>query len=132
MDNALLLPDQDGIAYLRVTNPQGFTGVLDEGAMLGEAVEARVVSPEPEPRSGLTVETVRATSTQEDPVRRRKLVQLLRECDPKCPNQEREALYKFLADHHEAFSLDDGDRGETGLIQMEINTGDTFLPSDNR
>ena len=70
VDDALLLPDQDGIAYLRVTNPQGFTGVLDEGAMLVEAVEARVISPEPEPRSGLTAETVRAISTQEDPERR--------------------------------------------------------------
>ena len=108
-----------------MTNPQGFTSVLDEGATLGEAVEARVISPEPEPRSGLTVETVRAISTQEDPVRRRKLVQLLREHDPKCPDQEREALYKFWLTIMRLFSLDDGDRGETGLIQMEINTGDT-------
>ena len=47
------------------------------------------------------------------------MAQLLREHDPKCPDQEREALYRFLADHHEIFSLDDGDRGKTGF------TGDT-------
>ena len=32
-------------------------------------------------------------------------------------------LCNFLPDHHKAFSLEEGERGETDLIQMEIDTG---------
>ena len=30
-----------------------------------------------------------------------------------------------MADHHQAFSVEDGERGETDLVQMEIDTGDS-------
>ena len=33
-------------------------------------------------------------------------------------------LLTYLADHHHMFSLEEGERGETGLVQMEIDTGD--------
>ena len=36
----------------------------------------------------------------------------------------RNCLEEFLAEHHQAFSLDPGERGETDLIQMDIDTGD--------
>ena len=36
----------------------------------------------------------------------------------------RKRLLEFLAAHHHIFSLEEGERGETDLIQMEINTGD--------
>jgi len=32
-------------------------------------------------------------------------------------------LLFLLCDHHAVFALDEGERGETGLIQMEIDTG---------
>ena len=35
-----------------------------------------------------------------------------------------EELLAFLANHHEAFSLE-GQHGETGLVQLEINTGES-------
>lgn len=44
--------------------------------------------------------------------------------EPDLPKAEQELL-TFLADIHEAFSLEDGERGETDLIQLEIDTGDS-------
>ena len=42
---------------------------------------------------------------------------------PDLPPAEKTALLDFLADNHHAFSLGEGERGETDLIQMEIDTG---------
>ena len=47
---------------------------------------------------------------------------LIGEPDLRKPEEE---LLAFLANHHEAFSLEEGERGETGLVQLEINTGDS-------
>ena len=52
----------------------------------------------------------------------RKLESLLEE--PQLPSQEKMQLLTFLADHHHMFSLEEGERGETGLVQMEIDTRD--------
>lgn len=51
-----------------------------------------------------------------------KLIQEVGELD--LPEKEREAFRAFLTSHHHAFSLQDGERGETDLILMEIDTRD--------
>ena len=33
----------------------------------------------------------------------------------------------LLEDHHQAFGLEERERGETDLVEMEINTGDVAL-----
>ena len=35
-----------------------------------------------------------------------------------------ETLYKLLSEHDEVFSLEENERGETDLVQLEIDTGD--------
>ena len=35
------------------------------------------------------------------------------------------ALHKFLSQNHRAFALEPGERGETDMVSMEIDTGDT-------
>jgi len=64
----------------------------------------------------------RVMSVEEEQARRKKLLEQLEE--PHLPESEKKQLRDFLADHHEAFSLEEGERGETDLIQMEIDTGD--------
>ena len=44
--------------------------------------------------------------------------------DLELPPAEQEAFQSFLAAHHHAFCLEEGERGETDLIRMEIDTGD--------
>ena len=55
-------------------------------------------------------------------LRKQKLATLLRE---DLPWQERSQLHSFLLEHHQAFSLEDGERVETSLVQMQIDTGDS-------
>ena len=40
------------------------------------------------------------------------------------PEQEKRELLELLGEHHTTFSLVEGERGETDLVEMEINTGD--------
>ena len=63
----------------------------------------------------------RVMSVEQEQVHKRKLMEQLEE--PHLPEPEKSRLCEFLADHHEAFSLEEGERGETDLIQMEIDTG---------
>lgn len=39
------------------------------------------------------------------------------------PEQEREELLRLLREHHNTFSINEGERGETNLVEMEIDTG---------
>ena len=50
---------------------------------------------------------------------------------PDLPPPDLELLQQFLVDHHDVFSLEDGVRGETDLVRMEIDTGDTRLSQSN-
>jgi len=43
---------------------------------------------------------------------------------PKLLSKEQtEELHTFLGDHHEVFCLEEQERGETDLVEMEIRTG---------
>ena len=44
--------------------------------------------------------------------------------EPDLPKEEKATLLKFLTNHHHAFCLEEGERGETDLVLMEIETGD--------
>ena len=41
------------------------------------------------------------------------------------PWQERSQLHSFLLECHQAFSLEDREWGETSLVEMHIDTGDS-------
>jgi hypothetical protein len=44
---------------------------------------------------------------------------------PELLNEEQvESLHAFLSKHHEVFSMEEGERGETDMVEMEIHTGD--------
>ena len=125
VDDALLQPSQEGIAHMRISNSSGFTTVLQEGTVLGEAVKATVVPPPVQREDSMTecaVPDVRTVSAVPDNERKRELLKVLGE--PDLPAPEKELLCEFLAENHLAFSLEKGERGETDLIQMEIDTGD--------
>jgi hypothetical protein len=99
-------------------------------------VEAEVVqtsaSDRPNDSSGATSRafTVRTSPSSSEPClgniadrqQRQKLKEVLD--PPDLPAEERETLLEFLADHHYVFSLEEGERGETDLVEMEIDTGD--------
>ena len=43
---------------------------------------------------------------------------------PDLPDPDKTLLREFLMDHNDVFALDEADRGETDLIQLEIDTGE--------
>ena len=126
IEDTLLQPDRDGFATLCISNSRGFVGSVEEGTVVGKASEAVVVEPTMSDTSApihLLDTSVRRVSASNDQQRREELLKLIGE--PDLPKAEKEELLAFLADHHEAFSLEDGERGETDLVQLEIDTGDS-------
>ena len=123
VEDSLLQPT-DGSAFIRLSNVTAFDGNLEEGTLIGEAEEVSFIDPATE--NGDTTdsccELVRRVSFQDDLERRKRVAEFVGE--PDLPQREKEILCDFLADHHEAFSLCVGERGETDLVQMEIETGD--------
>ena len=61
------------------------------------------------------------TATEEE--RRTKMVNLYKD-SLEIPESDKEKFCTFLANHHTAFSLAEGERGETSLIQIHIDTGE--------
>lgn len=47
--------------------------------------------------------------------------------EPDLPDQEKETLLEFLGVHHHVFSLEDGERGETDIVRMEISAATNSL-----
>ena len=41
------------------------------------------------------------------------------------PEAERTKLIELIQNHHEVFALEEGERGQTDLFKMEIDTGDS-------
>ena len=125
LEDALLQPSEDGVAHLQLSNASGFTCVLSIGTVVGEAVEASVVPPSQERED--FIETypapdVKKVAIMSNSERKREVLKALEE--PDLPEPEKKLLCNFLAENHLAFSLEKGERGETDLIQMEIDTGD--------
>ena len=56
-------------------------------------------------------------------LRTQKLLEIVGKSDL-LSEEQTECLNQFLGEHHEAFSIDPGERGETSLVQMEVDTGD--------
>lgn len=109
-----------------MSNTTGFTRHLEAGEFIGGAFPVVVVDPH-STRGANTFEISTAPlkeADDEEKSRRRKLIESLEELD--LPPQEKTTLWKFLADYHQAFSLKEGERGETDLIQTEIDTGDAY------
>ena len=108
-----------------MTNPSEFTQNAEEGARLGSAIPVTVETSEE------LVEDSRAhmvsckTDSRGDNRSRMRCLRLEEILEgPDLPNPEKKTLLKFLANHHHAFCLEEGERGETDLIQMQIDTGD--------
>ena len=121
IDDCLLHSEND--SWIVITNPSGFTQVLEGGTKVGEAHPVEV---ETQSKEITQSQVMRVTATVEEnnqmQMRKQQLEAALGQLD--IPRQEKETLLSFLTNHHQAFSLEEGERGETDLVTMEINTGD--------
>ena len=123
MEDAILSPTKDGLAQIVIANPTGFTQMVEEGTELGTGMLATIVEPTESSSDSKTPSTVSQVATLKSSTQRQDLlIQLMGK--PDLPESERKRLVKLLSDHHEVFALEDGERGETDLVEMQIDTGD--------
>ena len=134
LDDSYVCPDGDGITVLRLINPSGFTCRLEGGSTVGSAEQATLTSEgdedetvegsfsEPEPQPPTTHSEVKKVGNGAK-WRKQKLYELYKD-NVDLPQPMKESFLQFLSNHHEAISLEDNERGETNLLEMEIDTGD--------
>ena len=124
LEDTLLQPNEDGFARTIVCNPLTVPCEVQYDTSLGEGSVVTVEDCDIKPDSVQSGVVQRVTVDEEDADRRKqKLHKLIPKPETLDPD-ESEKLLSFLADHHEAFCLDDKERGETDLIQFQIDTGD--------
>ena len=71
----------------------------------------------------------KVSSQERTQMRTEKLLQLLKQKEMDLPGDDKKKLYTLLAEQHEAFVLEEKERGETDLIQFHIDTDNA--PSKN-
>ena len=97
---------------------------LLDGARVGN-VSPVVMERYTETIDGSRVWRVMVGGQEEDPDRvwwRKEKLESVQE-EPDLSQQEKMKMLEFLTGHHLAFSLEEGEQGETSLVQMEISTG---------
>ena len=116
------------LSRVQVFNPTGCSCRVEAGTDLGEAVSAELVEAE----GSLVTESdvqhgtqpvVRHVTAAEVEERKRKLCKMVGKPEL-LTGEQTEKLHQFLAEHHEVFSLDPNERGETDWHTMQIDTGE--------
>ena len=115
----------DGKAQAVLTNMTGFTQILPAESEVGIALQCEEVKPSvvKEQKISSEVRVNKVMSQDEVDRRREKLKAWISEDH----SFEQVKLKALLSEFHEAFSLDDDERGETDLVQLTIDTGDAPL-----
>ena len=123
MEPSLLEFVQDE-AQVIVTNPTGFTQRLEQGFHLGTIEKAEVVFGAAWVTGEVALIQRITTNPKQNNWRREEVRQLFQDAIS-LPEKEKSEFLAFLMDNHDAFSLEVGERGETEVVQFEIDTGDT-------
>ena len=129
IQRSLFMLNEKGEATVTVLNTSGFSERIPKGAIVGTAVE---VSPVCHLDNGYgdenipSIAEVRQVNGKEDmdvkiTERKTTLLDILGELD--LPPEERKLMLTLLCEYHCVFALEDGERGETDLLQFEIETG---------
>ena len=126
VDPSLLQVEQDKPVLAVISNPTGLSVTMEEGDLLGEATQVEVVTPpqaESDPRATSQRPVVRNVQSKPDSWRKTQLKEGVGKPEMLTPPQKEE-FFQFLTGHHNVFALEEYERGETDLIEMEVDTGD--------
>jgi len=130
LEEALIDASNDGLAYLVLSNTNGVSCQIDENTCVGVVHEVSLVDPgtqSAQVQDGPTVSRVEAGGPDRGPdadQRIRKLLATVKKSELLDETQTAE-FETFLGQYHDVFSLEDGERGETDLTEMVIETGDS-------
>ena len=126
VEATLIETDSDGIANLVLSNSNGYSCHVNGGKTVGLFHTVSMVKPTleqtpecdcllPEPATVLAV------------MSKSERCKMLREAVGRpelLDSSETRRLHELLEEFHSAFSLEESERGETDLLEMEIHTGD--------
>ena len=143
LGETLVSKDANGFVNVLLSNPTGTTQKLEAGSLLGCACEVELVESvsnsqeEPlTPAASSTVSPTQLPHTTAVPVcavhtaaiecRKKILVQSIAEAGVGLSWQDRSKLLSLLCEFHSVFALEDGEQGETGVVQKKINTDDAL------
>ena len=118
VEEALVNASSNCLARVVVNNASGVSCQVEKGVCLGSAIEVALVEPS-EP--GPIVNRVRdepVGGIAADEPRKRKLLGMVKK-------SSRSRRVSSIAGFHDVFSLEEGERGETDLTDMVIDTGDS-------
>ena len=127
--SSLITVSAENTAKVLLNKLSGFTQKLFKGQLIGQATEFEMLEVPsdsdlsgPDDNPGLEAR-VREVTVQPEDERRAKLAEMFAEVGPTLPPQETAKLHSVLLDNEKVFSVDEGERGETDLLDMCINTG---------
>lgn len=136
LEDALVTLSPEGSAKIMIVNTTGFTQRLEPGLELGQATRADVMNKEhdalaepvdsefDEPNVHLPTE-VRKVPVEDDSDSRSKRLEVILEKEEKRLRPDEQGLLReLLEEYHNAFSVEPQERGETDLIQFQIETGE--------
>ena len=118
----LIRPNKNGTAYVLMSNATGWTGKLVRDTPLGEAMEVEVML-------DMAPASVNVISDQVDHFPsdsahcQQKLEAILDDLEH-LSSEEANAIKSEMLKLHDAFVLEDGERGEYNLTRFNIDTGD--------
>ena len=128
----------DGVVKVLISNPTGTTHKVSKGTCVGVASEAEPVESlaNSQPRKvskgateesqGIFATNVYSVESINLEARKQKLFQSVAEIGVNLLQQDKNKLFSLLCEYHDVFVLEEGERGEIGLVQMKIDTGDAM------
>ena len=123
---SLVAPTADGVTQVVVYNSHSLTHKIAEGVVIGQAVPVEVIEPEEPDEDGPRVSLVTGGDSETDSTRTEMLLDQLRDQLSDTPGSQKEQLVALLARYAHVFSLMEGERGETDITMMQIETGDAI------
>ena len=131
IERSLFQPNEKGQAMLTILNTSGFTEKIPRGTVIGKAMDVQLIyqqtKTEGDDRDTIFTGAIKQVNCNQDidtariQWRKKTLLDILGKFD--LPSEENAQMGKVLSDHHDVFALEDKERGETDLVQLEIETG---------
>ena len=131
IERSLFQPNEKGEAMLTILNTSGFTEKIPRGTVIGKAMDVQLIyqqtNTEGDGRDTIFSGAIKQVNCNQDTDtariqwRKKTLLDILGKFD--LPLEENAQMGELLSDHHDVFALEDKERGETDLVQLEIETG---------
>ena len=135
----MICSDATGFVNVLLSNRTGTTHKIEKGTLLGLAYEAELMASTSDTPALLELKNGEPTSQTHShchalPIYsvhaatveccKQNLVQSIAEAGVDFPWQDKSKLLKIICEYHTVFALEEGERRETGIVQMKIDTGE--------